>query len=869
MSRQDPEADVKTSAFGQPVSDDAERLRPGADEWAPGTRIGNYRIEALLGRGGMGEVYQATQLRPVQRQVAIKRLPARRLTSSGQAWFEVERQLLAQMQHPCIAQFFDADTLPAGSPYLVMELIDGVPLIDFCTEQRLPLARRIGLFVHLLDGVQHAHQRGVIHRDLKPSNILVARINDRPRPKIIDFGIATAAGEDHVRALGTRDYMSPEQASPQAGGLDTRSDIYSLGAILHEMLTHRLPQADPSRHDGLMVRPSAVVERLLEDERRELADSLGTTPTALVRQLREELDWILLRAMAPQRDDRYGSAAAFADDLQSYRDGRPTRAHPGGRAYRLRAFVRRNRLPVTAFAAALVALVAGLGMALFGLREAAVQRQAAEDRQAELEQVVAFQQEMLADVDLDQMGQAILRTERELAERSPSLRALDEETRAATLRLLEMVDGTDLARSVLDEQILARSMATIDREFAEQPLLAAQLRESVAYLYNELGLAERSLELYDQVLSVRRQQLGGEHRDTLEAELGRVSSLLNLGRPEEVREAATALEAKAVESLGPDDSLTLDAGENVVQSLLQVGDYHAVGPVVDALAPRADAIRRFRLRTLQCISLMRLAQRKDAKELMQQQLDEVPDLESLDDPAWLPALGSAVGILASGGDPEAAIVLADRLVETSKALLGSEHPNTLVQLHNRSATLIGLQRFPEAVAGLRNVIEVRTRVLGERHPQTLRSVATLAAALTRWNLADPDLPNRDELFDEAIEQQRRVVIAREDLLGPDHPETLLAHVSLGGILEDYERFEEAKQEIGPTLDRYVRTLGASARISVDIRSLYAGILVALGEIDDARREYATCVELATEAFGADDPLTEKVASRLAALDEAG
>jgi serine/threonine protein kinase len=191
----------------------------------PGTRLGRYRIEALLGRGGMGEVYRAQQLEPVRRTVALKVLRAQKLDARHKAYFEVERQVLAQMHHPAIAQIYDADTTPDGHPFFAMEYIDGSPLVRYCEDRALPLERRIELFVEFCEGVQHAHQKGVIHRDLKPGNLLVDEVDGRPHPKIIDFGIAMAsslAGTDEV--AGTPDYMSPEQAAGDQALIDTRSE---------------------------------------------------------------------------------------------------------------------------------------------------------------------------------------------------------------------------------------------------------------------------------------------------------------------------------------------------------------------------------------------------------------------------------------------------------------------------------------------------------------------------------------------------------------------------------------------------------------------------------------------------------------------
>ncbi|WP_246122958.1 serine/threonine-protein kinase [Luteimonas wenzhouensis] len=215
----------------------------------PGMRVGRYRIEALLGRGGMGEVYRAQQLEPVRRTVALKLLRARAMDVRRKAHFEVERQVLAQMRHPAIARIHDADTTPDGHPFFAMEYIDGAPITHYCEEHALSLAQRLALFIEVCEGVQHAHQKGVIHRDLKPGNLLVDEVDGRPHPKIIDFGIATATGAGAGREIaGTPEYMSPEQAAGDQSLLDTRSDVYSLGVVLSELLTGRRPLAQGETH---------------------------------------------------------------------------------------------------------------------------------------------------------------------------------------------------------------------------------------------------------------------------------------------------------------------------------------------------------------------------------------------------------------------------------------------------------------------------------------------------------------------------------------------------------------------------------------------------------------------------------------------
>ncbi|RJP35112.1 MAG: hypothetical protein C4547_09960 [Phycisphaerales bacterium] len=359
--------------------------------------IGNYRIVDLLGEGGMGVVYLAEQISPIRRKVALKVIKLGMDTREIVARFEAERQALAIMDHPNIARVFDAGTAPRGQAYFAMEYVDGDHITRFCDKRRLTTAERLRLFVQVCRAIQHAHQKGVIHRDLKPSNVLVGVIDGKPVPKVIDFGVAKAIGErltertlvtEQGRFVGTLEYMSPEQAGPVGIDIDTRTDIYSLGTLLYELLVGTLPfDGSDLRHRSTAEiqriicedeppRPSTRVSSLGPDATHS-AGNRGTDPRALRRQLRGDLDWITMKALEKDRSRRYATASDLAEDIERHLRHEPVTAGPPGTVYRVRKFVRRNRALVAGSAAVLIVLVAGIvASSLFALGQARARKEA-------------------------------------------------------------------------------------------------------------------------------------------------------------------------------------------------------------------------------------------------------------------------------------------------------------------------------------------------------------------------------------------------------------------------------------------------------------------------------------------------------------
>jgi eukaryotic-like serine/threonine-protein kinase len=375
------------------------------------SRIGPYRIIRTLGEGGMGAVFLAEQTEPVQREVAIKILKLVFVSDMATARFEAERQALAVMEHPNITKVFDAGITDTGLPYFVMERVSGVPLTEYADAHKLGVSDRIRLFIQICRAVQHAHQKGLIHRDLKPSNVLVSEMDGEPVCKVIDFGIAKATESGDRAALtqtgvaiGTPAYMSPEQWTGSGLDIDTRSDIYSLGIMLYELLIGVLP-VDPEEYRGVALlaqythadvkAPSARFAALKVDEQTRIATLRGTDAASLRRSIQGDLNWITLKALYTERARRYDSANAFADDLERHLSDRPVMAGPPSGAYVMRKFVRRHRGAV-AFAATVVLLLVGFSVAVtVQARRIAAARTVAERRQGQAEELIGF---MLGDL---------------------------------------------------------------------------------------------------------------------------------------------------------------------------------------------------------------------------------------------------------------------------------------------------------------------------------------------------------------------------------------------------------------------------------------------------------------------------------------
>ena len=450
-------------------------------------RIDKYELLRPLGEGGMGEVFLARQLEPVERHVAIKLLRDIDAAPFAAEWFERERQTLARMNHPGIAQIFDGGKTKDGELYLVMEFVRGEPLTAYCERRKLDLHSRLRLLGDVCEAVHHAHQKSVIHRDLKPDNVLVAEVDGKPRCKVIDFGIArtanakNAATDEDRAVLGTWRYMSPEQRKPTALGLDTRSDVYALGVMLFELIAGANPHQDAGPKDDIAEaltkrEPGTELATAGPERLRARAESLATSPHKLLRLLRPELDAIVRRAMAEDRNDRYGSAAELRLDLERFRRNEPLAAMPTTAAYVLRKFFARRRAIAIGAALTLVSMlgaIAGLGYGMFEAQEAQSARAAAHARAM-----------------------------RQLTRAAAQLEFQD-------LVLFHLDPGTGEAGASM-RTVLDRLAPSIAARFAANAQEEAGVRASVGHAYLAVGEPHKALPHLERALELTGQDLDNE-----------------------------------------------------------------------------------------------------------------------------------------------------------------------------------------------------------------------------------------------------------------------------------------------------------------------------------------------------------------------
>jgi len=647
----------------------------------PDTVIDRYKLLEQIGEGGFGRVFMAEQEFPVHRRVALKIIKLGMDTKQVIARFETEQQALAMMDHPNIAKILDAGSTSAGQPYFVMELVKGVPITAYCDQNHLNTRERLDLFIPVCQAVQHAHQKGIIHRDLKPNNILVAVEDGRPIPKVIDFGIAKAmegrltdkslfTGSDQM--IGTPAYMSPEQAELSELDVDTRSDVYSLGVLLYELLTGTTPfDSKVLRHAAYdeirrvireeePQRPSARVGTL-GAELATIAAQRRAKPAALIQSIRGELDWIVMKCLEKDRVRRYDAANSLAQDVERYLSDDVVVARPPSKLYRLRKLVKRNRLAVLAVVAValsvLVALVVSTGSFLNereAHRQADVLRNNAEMQAAKSRQVSQFLEDML-----DGVGPSVA-----------------------------MGTDTTMLREILDKTALR-----VSTDLTNQPAVAAELQATIARIYNELGEYVKAEQMARHAVAIDQNQAGDDNPavagllDTLAASLGEQGRYVEAERI--IREAL-AIRQK------PARTETME----IAQSLRKLGTFL----MLQGKLTEAEAVYRQAL-------------------AMQQKL---AGAENPDAALSLEGIGSVLDDQGKSLEAEAAY---RQVLAIQKKVLGDQHPDMDIPLDNLARLLVAEGKFAEGETIAREALTLQRKLLGPHHPHELRSLWILNQAL--------------------------------------------------------------------------------------------------------------------------------------------
>ncbi len=681
-------------------------------------RIGPYRILDVLGEGGMGVVYEADETGPVRRRVALKVIRAGLATREVVARFDAERQALAMMDHAGIAKVLAAGETEQGLPYVVMELVRGMPLTLYCDTHRLTIAQRIDLFIQVCHAVQHAHQKGVIHRDLKPSNILVVEEDGGPRPKIIDFGVAKAVGRRLTEntlithagvALGTAAYMSPEQAEGAGLDVDTRADIYSLGVILFELLTGKLP-VDPESlgYHQFLVRLASrewqvpipsVRFAALTHEQGTLAHLRRTEPERLIRELQGDLDWIVLSAMEPERARRYPTANALVLDLQRARHDEPVTARPPSAAYRVKKFVRRHRAGVLTAGVVATALVASSVLATVGLVRARRAEQRASVEAAAAQSVSDFVVGMFAVFDAEAPRSAVP------------------------------------AGDITARELLSRGATRAREELADQPEQRGRILHTIGRAYLSLGLFPDAIAELRNAVAAREQALPADAPELID-------SYYALGQA-----------YRAVSDF--------PAADTMFHRVLRAREAsHGVNSTESAVALAAIGLVRWRQGELvEAESLLLQAVRINEASLEPDDPRLARDLMGLGIIYW------TQGRLADA-EP-----MMRRSLEVREAKLGPDHPTLASIINNLGAVYYSLGRYADALRHYERTRSIYERTLDADHPNVASVLNNIGE--TQWRLGR---------LDEAEPLLRRALAIKQQRLAERDPSVAVTLHALGGVL---------------------------------------------------------------------------------------
>jgi eukaryotic-like serine/threonine-protein kinase len=780
------------------VTDNSRRDTPpiarGGDSNGHHTkRLGPYLLRDLIGRGGMGEVFRAQRVDDAYRQVvAIKLLRSGLACDELAHRFRVERQILARLQHPSIATLLDGGMDEDDRPYLVMQYVDGRPITDYADDAKLPIAERLRLFGTVCRAVHFAHRNLVVHRDLKPSNILV---DSDGNPCLLDFGIAKLldpAGLG-VSASLTRDHLllTPEHAAPEqvlGGVITTATDVYALGVLLYELLTGTRPfrasaevawQREVCEQDPLP--PSAVLDA---PDTALTAVRRGTRPAALRQTVRGDLDQIVLKALRKEPDRRYASAEQLAEDVERFLEQRPVLARPDTVAYRVRRFVRRNRAAVAAAAAVVLALVAGLSLALLGQKRALQAERLARDEAATSSQISDF-----------------------------------------LIQLFQSSDpGVALGESVTARELLDRGALRIEEQLGEQPIVRARLLRTMGRAYLGLGLFDPAQLLLEQELAVQRARGRNGVVDGSRASVELAGIHASKGDYPRARELALGAVAVLEREVAPEDPDLLRALNTLARVYGQLGDYAGAGAILERVVEiherngEPEHIDLYSPLNNLAIVRWRLGDFEGARSRYERALRIVERHRGTDDPSAAHTLNNLALVHRGAGDAGLAIATHERALAIRRKILGPNHPDIGESLNNLGVVFLDTEEFDRARAHFEEALAIRERAIGADHPHTASTRSNLGSALLgsgdhaaatvffesalaslRTSVGSDHVMTSYPLLglarldasrgatDVAERRYREVIAIREAALGPNHPDVEEARRGYATLLRAVDR----------------------------------------------------------------------------------
>jgi len=830
----------------RPIAPELARMLVAAApaESLVGMRVGAFELGEELGHGGMGSVYRAERVDgSVAQHVAIKFVRRELLDANTLRRFQLERQTLASLDHPNIARLIDAAELADGTPYFVMEYVAGEAITEHCNNARLDVRQRVALFRIVCAAVMHAHRNLVVHRDLKPGNILVSAAGV---PKLLDFGIAKllATGIDPIAAEHTgtaHRYFSPMYSAPEqllGGPIGVGCDVYALGLLLYELLAGSRPFDFTGLSAGQIERLVTTVPPVAPSA---AAQRIGA-PEPLQRQLRGDLDGIVLRCLRKSPGERYASVEQLDADLDNFLAGLPVQARGGHGWYRAQKFVLRNTVAVTASVLVATAL-------LMGLVAFAWQARIARQRAAQLEQVVKFQVEMLAQVNPNLAGQLLSKDVNALWNKALAQSGtVDSERLALTSAFSSAwrrINATDAARNLIDSTMLKPAVAAIDKQFADQPLVDAALRQTIADLYQQLGLLDAALPLQQRALRIRRQMLAASDPELLRSVYG-MGMLLHLrsdlvGAETHLREA---LAGRRV-SLGEDAPDTLQSIYELGILLVTQGRQEEAEPYYrEALTRRRRLLGPEHADTLQSMSSLGrlysdLGRLSDAEPYIYEVFETARRTLPENDLQRIVSINNMGLLLRTRGKLLEAEPYAREAVNLRRSTLGQDHPETLVSVSLLSVVLQEQEKLAEAEPYTLEVLESRHRMLGKDHIYTLIATLNMGSLLRRQD----KLSQAEPFFREAFARSRPTPNVDPFL-------TCIAIYKLGDVLQAQSKHSQALEVLAPA-ESEMRKM-----FTGDNASRLANFLVALGrariglkQFSAAERNLLEAVEIYRESPG--------------------